>query len=279
MDPFVFSVGIFEISASYLLVVVGFLLSTWLAIRTIHEKNLSLKFLSDHMMLYTLGALMLGRIGTFISFYGSIQEKMLFQESFFSKVWVFVSSFLSFWQGGFDVFWGLGGFLLLFLFFCSLKNQQPLAWMDAFALPTILFFIFFSLAAFFAGWRYGSPVSENFLFSVTYDLKDVLYSGPIHPVQLYSVAIFSSLLIGGGFLWIRKIRHSWPHGIYGGMMISLSFFVLSFLELFRGDTGKKIFDIFPFSALLFFIFALSLLVFMIWRGHFHVFSKFKSIIS
>lgn len=278
MNTFFFSFWIFEFSVSYILVLLGFLASSWVAIRTIHEKQLSLRFLSDHMLLYTLGALFFGRLGVFISLYPTIEEKMIYATSFVEKSTSFLVGFLSFWQGGFDIFWAFGGFFILFLFYCSLKREQPLSWLDAFALPTILFFIFFSIASFFAGWRYGSPVSENAWFKVQYDLKEVLYSGPIHPVQLYSAFAFLILLIIGGILWERKIKHSWPRGIYGGIMLSFSFFLTAFLELFRGDLGKKYFDIIPFSFLVFFGFGLSLLVFMIWKGHFHVFSRFKSII-
>ena len=60
-----------------------------------------------------------------------------------------------------------------------------------FVLPTVLLLTFWSLGAFFSAWNYGKPVSEGFPFGVTYDIQEVRYSIPLHPVQLYQ--LFSTI--------------------------------------------------------------------------------------
>lgn len=280
MNSFLFSLGWVEIKSANIIVLLGFLVSLWILTRTVHEKKLSLKFLSDHLFLFSITSLLVGRMGALLMIYPAISEKMLFDETWQEKSFTLLESFFSFWHGGINVFWAIGSFLFIFLLLCSIKNEHPLAWLDAFSLPTVAFLIFFSVASFFGGWNYGKPVSENFPFGIRYENNNhVIYSGEIHPVQLYAALLFFFLFIISFKIWGKKVRESWPNGIFGGILLSSLFFLLSFLEFFRGHTPHLIFEVFPISSLIFFGFGFIILIFMIARGHFHVFSQFKKIIS
>jgi len=280
MDSALFSFWWFDIAFAHIILTLGFFISVWLLSRTVHEKKLSLTFLSDHIVLFSLSALVMGRAGATFFIYPAISEKMLMASEFPEKALIFIESFASFWHGGIDIFWAVGSFLLVFMILCTRKNEHPLAWLDAFSLPTVLFLIFFSIAAFFAGWNYGSPVSEGYWLATSYpDNNEIQYSGSIHPVQLYAASLFFILFIISARIWSKKIREEWPSGIFGGILISSLFFLLSFLEFFRGDISYMVLNFFPLPSLVFFGTGLSLIIFMIVRGHFHVLSQFKKIIS
>lgn len=267
IGPMIFSVG-------DIFVVLGILFSSWLLARTAHEKGLSLQFFGSHFFVFFFISLFLGRIGAVVTtIWSTIQEKLMRADGGIDFAWIIVRDFLSLWHGGIDFFWATGGFALVFLFFCAYKNEHPLRWLDAFSLPIILFLVFYEVGGFFSGWNYGSPVSEAFPFSVSYDMITVRYSGPVHPVQLYAALFFFSTFSFGVYLWAKKIKERWKSGIFGGMILSFIFLGNGFLDFFRGETGLLLFSFFPLSQFLYFGFSIVILSFMFWRGHFSVLSR------
>jgi prolipoprotein diacylglyceryltransferase len=271
------SVGPMLFSVGDIFVLVGVLFASWLLARTAHEKGLSLQFFGNHFFLFFFIALFFGRTGSIVTtLWSTIQEKLMRAEGSIDFIWIIVRDFLSLWQGGIDFFWAIAGFSLVFLFFCAYKNEHPLRWLDAFSLPIVLFLIFYEIGGFFSGWDYGAPTSENFPLSISYDMITVRYSGPIHPVQLYASVFFFLIFSLGVFLWTRKIKERWQSGVFGGMMLSLLFLGNGFLDFFRGETGTLLFSFIPLSQLLYFVFAIAILSFMLWRGHFSVFSHWHN---
>ncbi len=280
MGSTLFSFWWFDIALAHIILTVGFFIATLLLTRTVHEKKLSLAFLSDHIALFSLSMLFMGRVGETLFIYPAISEKMFMASNFTDKALIFAESFFSFWHGGINIAWAIGSFLIVFMILCTMKNEHPLAWMDAFSLPLVVFLIIFSIAAFFAGWNYGSPVSDNYLLAISYpNNNEIQYSGSIHPVQLYSTFLFFILFIFSSQVWNKKIREEWPNGIFGGILISSLFFILFFLEFFSGDTSYMVLEIIPINSIIFFGIGISIIIFMIIRGHFHVISQFKKIIS
>lgn len=279
-DPSLFSFGYFDFTLSLFLAFSGAVIALWVLTRTAYEKKLSLKFLKDHIVLFSLSSLIAGRLGIMLfPFSYAIAEKSFLANHWYEKVFVYIQSFFSFWHGGIDIVWAMAGFLLAFLLLCAVKNERPLAWLDAFSLPSIIFLIFYSLSNFFSGTNYGKPVSEDFWFSVHYSMIGVKYSGAIHPVQMYEAVLFMVLFFFAWKMWGKVIDHKWPNGIFGSMILSSLFFLLGILEFFRWDANVEIsFGFFPTQALVFFFFSVSIILFMAWRGHFWVFSRFKSMI-
>lgn len=279
-DPSIFSFGYFDFTVSLLLSLLGTIFSLWILTRTTHEKKLSLKFLSDHILFFSITSLFLGRLGILLfPFSYALAEKRLLADHWYEKIWVYIQGFFSFWHGGIDVVWALSGFLFAFLFFCALQNEHPMAWMDAFSLPAIFFLIWYSFSSFFSGTNYGKPISEDAWFAIQYNMIGVKYSGAIHPVQLYEVFLFSILFFIAWKLWGNVITQKWPNGIFGGIILASMFFILGFLEFFRWDATVELsLGFLPTQALILFVLAFSIILFMIWRGHFWVFTRFKSII-
>lgn len=278
MQNVLFSYGIFEITLSLLFSFIGGLISVWMLSRTVHEKKLSLQFLADHILLFSISALVMGRLGVFLfplSFV--VSEKVYGATLWYEKVWEYLSIFFSFWQGGINLIWSLAGFLLTFLILCLFKNQHPLSWMDAFSLPAVFFLIFYAIGTFFSGENYGKPVPEDFILSTHYNIQTVQYSGSIHPVQLYEAIGFLILFFIAWKMWEKYISQNWPSGIFGGIILSSMFFILFALEFLRWDTkSHQIISFIPDQGVVFLSVAMTILLFMFWKGHFWVFSRFKT---
>lgn len=278
MQNILISYGVFEITLSLIFSFIGGLIAVWMLSRTVHEKKLSLQFLSDHIVLFSISALIMGRLGVFLfplSFV--VSEKVYEADLWYEKVWEYGSIFFSFWHGGIDLIWALGGFLFIFLLLCMVRNQHPLSWMDAFSLPSVFFLIFYSIGKFFSGEDYGKPVGDDFLFAIQYNLRDVQYSGSIHPVQIYEALAFLLLFFIAWKLWEIYISQNWPSGIFGGIVLSSLFFILFLLEFLRWNTNPElIFGFIPFQGFLFLSVSMIILFFMFWKGHFWVFSRFKT---
>ncbi len=278
MQNILLSYSFFEITYSLLFSFIGATIAVWMLTRTVHEKKLSLQFLSDHILLFSVSALLMGRLGVFLFPLSLVvSEKVYDVEFWYEKVWEYISIFFSFWHGGIDIIWALGGFIFVFLLLCVFRNQHPLSWMDAFSLPTVFFLIFYSIGKFFSGVDYGSPVSDEFFLAIQYDLKDVQYAGSIHPVQLYEALSLFILFFVAWKLWDKYISQNWPSGIFGGIILSSLFFILFFLEFFRwGSDINLLFGILPKEGAIFLLVSVSILLFMFWKGHFWFFSRFKS---
>ncbi|MEI7510892.1 MAG: prolipoprotein diacylglyceryl transferase family protein [Candidatus Peregrinibacteria bacterium] len=270
LGPFVFSTGA-------MVLLIGIMISSWMLARTVHEKKLSIRFLNDYFLLYLVVGVLMGRAGAVLDIWPTISENMMHTAGTGEAVLVFLRDTVSFWQGGVDFLWAGIGFFITFLVLCFLRNENILSWLDAFSLPLLLLFVFLEIGSFLAGWDYGAPVDENFIFAISYDLTDVRYSGYIHPVQLYAAIAFGLLFVGGMVLWSEKLEKQWQSGIFGGIFLSATFMVNGILEFFRGEKGTLLFnDSVPLSQLLSFGLGILIFSFMIWKGHFQVFSKLRT---
>ncbi len=232
-----FPVGPFYFSTGGVIFLFGVILCTWMLTRTVHEKGLSLSFLNDKLILFAIGGFLAGRLGAMGRFWSYFEEDYegtgLGEQSI-----VFFKKFFIFWHGGLDPFWTGIGFLFLFLVIAVVKKENYWKWFDAFVLPTLLLLMFWNIGAFFSGWDYGRPVSENFPFGVTYNMMEVRYSVPVHPVQLYSFFYFFLLFIVGLKWWYKHF--SKKDGTFFGTVVLFVFIGNGILEFFRGDTTTMI---------------------------------------
>ncbi len=272
--------GPFVISTGALFLFLGVIASTWMLTRTVHEKKLSMRFLNDHFLIYVIVAIIMGRMGAVFHIWPTTSEKIIYSNGQWDSVLIFLRDTLSFWQGGVDFLWAIVGFFITFLFLCIYHKESILSWLDAFSLPILLLFVFLEVGGFFSGWGYGSPVDETFIFAISYDLTDVRYSGYIHPVQLYAATIFLLLFLRGLMLWSERIENEWPNGIFGEIMLFAVLISQGILEFFRGEPGTLVFnDSLPLPQLLFFSSGFLIFLFMLWKGHFHVFVRLRNFSS
>ncbi|HID92037.1 TPA: prolipoprotein diacylglyceryl transferase [Candidatus Gracilibacteria bacterium] len=277
MQNFLLSFGIFEITVSLILTIFGFSLSFLMLTRTVHERKLSLLFLSDNIILLTLFSMFFGRLGIFLTDLAFVVSEKVFEVShWYEKFWVKIEVFFAFWQGGINLIWALAGFLFVFLILCFIKNEKPLSWLDAFSLPFVWFLIFYSLGEFFSGENYGKPAPDGFPLTASYNLRDVQYQGEVFPVQVYEAVLLLVLFFFAYSLWEKYIDESWPNGIVGGVVLSALFFVLFLLEFLRWGATPDVLGFIPIEGFLLLMVSFGILLFMFFRGHFWFFSRFKS---
>ncbi len=277
MQNLLFTVGIFEITASLLFTMLGFFISVWMLTRTVHERQLSLLFLSDNLMLLSVSALFAGRLGVVLTDLAFvISEKILEVSHWYEKLWIKIEVFFAFWQGGIDLIWALAGFFLIFLLLCFVKNERPLSWLDVFALPSVFFLACYSFGEFFSGENYGKPAPEGFPLTVSYNKIGVQFSGEVFPVQFYEAILLLLLFFFAYSLWEKYIDESWPNGIVGGVVLSVLFFILFLLEFLRWGATPDILGFIPIEGFLLLMISFGILLFMFLNGHFWFFSRFKS---
>lgn len=235
--------------------------------RTVHEKGLSLNFLYQHLPLLILATFVIGRVANIWSYWDYFVAELT-DPSWWEKVLLFFQKFIYFWHGGLDVFWSAIGFLLVFFILIFRYKENLWKWLDAFSLPTILLITFWSLGAFFSAWNYGKPVSDSFLFGVTYDVQEVRYSLPLHPVQIYAFLYFGALFVAGWRAWSKNLFQK--EGTFFGITTLLVFLGNGLLEFFRGDPTLTV-DIggveLRTTQLMSFIFSIIFVFFLIIHTH------------
>jgi hypothetical protein len=163
---------------------------------------------------------------------------------------------------------------------------------DAFSLPVVFFLIFYFLGTFFSGQNHGYPIymcndeiSKNsfycnlssYLPSVQYDMQTVEISESVHPLQIYGSFLFLLLFVISWKFWRKSIEENWPNGIFGSVILSILFFLLFILDMFawKSNVNYLIWYI-TVEGFIFLWTSLSIVLFMLFSGHFWVFSRFKS---
>ncbi len=238
-----FPVGPFIVSVGGIITFIGIILASWVLIRTVRDEEVSLKFLSDHLLLFVVIPLFLGRFGAFLSLWNSIEFRL--SGPWYTNIGEIFRSFFLFGNSGIRSDWAVGGFFVVFFVLAFWRKQKHFAWLDAFILPGVVISIFVSLGGYFSGWGYGKPAPDwlKYPFVIEYNMTDVRYSGSLYAVQLYATVLLSIIFLIGWYLWKRKIWRRWKEGKFFAVMLFVLGIVNAFLEFFRGDSVTHLFGI------------------------------------
>ena len=188
---------------------------------------------------------------------------------FLEKIIIFIKYFFAIWEGSIDPVWVILGFLIIFSLFSIWKKQSILRWLDAFVLPSIIAVIFVHIGGFFSAWGYGKPVNKDFFMAISYDLQNVRFSGPIHPVQIYGAVLYFVILLIGMKLWHKSNQKSkkWKDGTFFYLITFFCALLNGLLEFFRGNAVKIIFDFIRLPQALSFSLAVLSLIFFVLNTH------------
>jgi hypothetical protein len=241
------------ISIGGIITFVGVLIAALILIRTVRDEEVSLEFLSKHLVFFITIPFLLGRFGAFLSLWNSLEYRL--SGDFWTATVQIIKSFILIGEGGIRADWSLGGFFIVFFILAFWRKEKSFVWLDTFILPGIVVSFFVSIGGYFSGWGYGKPSPDwlPFPLSVEYNMAEVRYSGlPIYAVQLYSAFIFAIAFWIGWNLWRRKVWQSWLPGKFFAVMVFFLGITNSLLEFFRGDSvpepwGIRITQIFGFS--------------------------------
>lgn len=251
MIPVLFESQYFSIQTLWVFVAVALLVGSYLAVQRLKHARVSFTLFIENSTLFFISALFLSRLLFFILHSDAYVPRFDLRT---------LINFFSIWDQGFS-FWGaLLGFLIALLYRLKKSEENTWKWMDALVVPVMLGLCIGGLGTFLSGYSYGRPT--DLPWGVRYEVFNVKYTVPVHPVQLYGVVLILTILLLKRKL-SQKTNFFELEGnatLYYVSTLSLAFF---FLEFFRGDDTLLILGI----RLPFFLFFLIFLIssFALWK--------------
>ena len=239
-----------------LLILLGSMISSYYFSRIADQNKLTLDFLSDHFFLLTIVTFLFARLG------GLIQNFSMLLENYWRFFYIF--------DGKYNFYTGIFGFIICFSIIAYFKKENVWKWMDTLALPFLLFFFFTAIGDFLAGNNYGMP--SNLPWAVSFNIPEVRYTIPVHPVQIYEAILLLLLIL---FIQIIKRKNQ-----YNGTIATYSLFgfflIKTILHFLRGipDVLVAGFSLSLFFSITFTTLSLIVLAIKIYP-HMHFFTHEK----
>ena len=246
MYPVLFHIYGFEFYTYPFVLFLGILFASYIFFKICLNKKLSLDFFTDYLWFFIVSFFVFSRIGGVLE----VSHNYIIDPL----------KFLYITDGVYNFYAGFFGFILTFFYITYLKKENIWKWFDAFIIPFLYFIIFLFLADFLSGQNYGVP--SNLPWAVVFNIPEVRYTIPVHPVQIYKIISIVFLLC---FLFFYKRKK-----IYDGALSSYGLFgfflIQSVFSLLYGNLETLIFNFrisFLISTLASFIF----LVILVYRTH------------
>jgi len=244
--PLLFYFYGFEIHTYPVIIFLALIISSYYFALTCFKRKLTLDFLSDHFLYIILGTFIFARVG------GILESLSLYNQNPLRIIYIF--------DGAYNFYIAFFGFLITFFIITILKKESFWKWMDAIALPFLLFVFFLAIAEFLSGGNYGTP--SGLPWAISFNIPEVRYTIPIHPVQMYE-AIFLLLL----FFIIRFMQNKSHHNGVISLYTAFGFFTIKvILSFFRGAPDLSIFN-FRFSLVVSLILAIICFILIIIKTH------------
>jgi len=228
MHPVLFRIGPFTLYSLWLLVTIGILVGTMLFLKRAKYQRLDMLFILKHWPSMFLSSVLLSRIAFFITSWG-----------YFGPLkWdVVLKQILFFWQPGYS-FWGaLLGFMGVLWIHCKRDGEDFAEWIGTLLVPVFVGILLGNIGQFMDGQAYGS---ETILpWGITFNNTNVKYTVPVHPTQIYSVILISTI-----FLSRKKLMEKWDEfsdQTTWVLTVITSYSLIRFgLEFLRGDDTLQV---------------------------------------
>lgn len=246
MYPILFQIYGFEFYTYPVVLFFGILISSYVFIRLCFAKKLMIDFFSDYLWFFSGVSFVFARIGGILESFNSYALEPM-------KVFNIL-------DGSYNFYAGILGFFISFMLVSFLKKENFWKWMDNISLSFLIFTLFLFIAEFLAGKNYGLP--SDLPWAIIFNIPEVRYTIPIHPVQLYKFFLVLFLLI---FLYFYKQKRLYD-GVIASYAFSGFFIIQAFLSFFHGNLEILFFD-FRLSFLLSSLASLLFLVILIYRTH------------
>ena len=256
MYPILYNINSIEIKSSTVLIFFWIIIFWIYLKKSIIKNRLSIDFLDDHFLYLTISFLFFWRLGDVFLNWQVYQENLL--------------SILYIWDQNFSIYiWFIWLIIVLYII-CILKKEKVLKWLDILIKPFLIFMLIMSFSHLLSWKDYWKPSTS--LLSITFNVPEVRYTIPVHPVQIYEALwimwIYSLLLI----IWRRK-RVIW---VISSLWFTLFFITELSLTLFRAHQDKLILHSFfrdwiEFHIVLFWSLATIFATALILKSHRHVY--------
>lgn len=223
MIPILYESQYISIQTLWVFVAIALLCGSYLAVQRLKRSRVNFTLFIEHSVTFFVSALIVSRI-----FYFVLHTDAYFPGFDFRTIW----NFLSIWDQGFS-FWGAFlGFLLALLYRLRKSEENTWKWLDALTVPLMIGMGIGSLGAFLGGYSYGRPT--DMFWGVRYEVYNVKYTVPVHPVQIYTILFLMAVLWSKRTL-SKKTNFFQREGnatLYYCTVVSVGSFIL---EFFRGD--------------------------------------------
>lgn len=245
MLPFLYDSTFLSIQTIWVFAVIALLTGSYLAVQRLKRSRVNFTLFIEHSGFFFFWAILVSRVTYFV----------LHTDTYFPAFDLrTVGNFFSIWDQGFS-FWGaLVGFTLAFLYRIRKSEENIWKWLDALIVPVIIGMGIGAVGNFLGGGSYGSPT--DLPWGVQYELYNVKYTVPVHPVQIYELLFLILLLMSKRHLQ-KKTHFFEGEGnatLYYVTLMSLAFFGFEFL---RGDDTLLILGVRLAMILFFLLFLVS----------------------
>ncbi len=215
MYPILFSFNEFEVYALGIFYLLAFAVFNFLVVRLSSGKGMKLGLWNKHVTVLTVVCIVCARIGHVIAHWPDYQGNPL----------------AILLPDGFSYYGGILGFVVVMASLAAKRKENLLAWTDLSAVAFFGWLAISSLGHFLNGSNYGIPT--DLPWGVTYDniSAAVLYTVPVHPVQIYQ-ALFALVMLGISWTLYRSTSRTGLVTFVSGFALGLFDFLIMFL---RGD--------------------------------------------
>lgn len=187
MFPVIFESGKISIQTFWVFVVIALLVASYIAVGRLKRRRVNLNLFIESSGQFLFISILLSRAVYFIFNYNTYMPRFDLRT---------LINFFAVWDQGFS-FWGAALGFLIILNYKLIKEQEEIwKWYDALIVPLFIGIAIVNVGQFLGGTSYGIP--SNLPWAIKYETINVLYTVPVHPVQLYSIAVIALLI------WIKN---------------------------------------------------------------------------
>ena len=223
MIPILYESQYISIQTLWVFVAIALVSGSYLAVQRLKRSRVNFTLFIEHSTFFFLTAIVFSRVVYFFLNYYTYLYAFDFRT---------LKNFFSIWDQGFS-FWGAFiGFMVALLYRLRRSEENIWKWLDALVVPLIIGMGISSVGSFLSGYSYGRPT--DLFWGVRYELANVKYTVPIHPVQIYTLLFLVAVLYSKRQIMKRSefFEHECNASLYYATALSFGFFVL---EFFRGD--------------------------------------------
>lgn len=221
MYPILFKIGPLALRSWGFMLLIGFVLGYWLAVKRAEKYNIPKAVLLDLALYLLLAGIIGGRL-----------VYVLLNINFYAHNPLQI---IAIWNGGLSFYGSLGAGVLTTIVFCRRRGISFFRIADLLTPSLALGYAFGRIGCFLNGCCYGVPT--NLPWGVRF--PGVFFGEPVHPVQLYASA--SNFLFMFVLLWFDKRKKAEGHTFALYMM--LYSFYRGLAEILRkGATAQTLFD-------------------------------------